>query len=101
MGTKMEQRGANCKQSHLQQAVIWPRIRLVMDATSEKEPFDYAKWEPQLPELARAYQQAQPFPSIRMGNFLAEEVARTLEREFPKPNDMAWIQYKHYNENKL
>jgi hypothetical protein len=24
-----------------------------------------------------------------------------LEREFPKPDDISWIHYKHYNENKL
>jgi len=72
-----------------------------MNAMVEQQAFNYAKWEPRLPELARAYQQAQPFPSIQLENFLDEEVARTLEREFPKPNDISWIHYKHYNENKL
>ena len=72
-----------------------------MDATAVKEVFDYAQWEAHLPELARAYQQAPPFPNIRLENFLHEEAARTVEREFPKPGDISWIHYKHYNENKL
>jgi Rps23 Pro-64 3,4-dihydroxylase Tpa1-like proline 4-hydroxylase len=72
-----------------------------MDITPEREIFSYEKWEPRLPALARAYKEAQPFPSIQLENFLNEEIARSMEREFPKPGDISWIHYKHYNEHKL
>ena len=69
--------------------------------TTQMPLFSYDKWERELPELSKQYQQASPFPSIQLENFLDEEVALKLVREFPRPGDTSWIQYKHYNENKL
>ena len=82
-------------------AAFSPYPILVMDTATEIIFFDYQKWEAKLPELARAYREAQPFPCIRLENFLNEAAARILEQEFPKPDDISWIHYKHYNENKL
>ena len=69
--------------------------------TTETRLFAYDKWERELPELSGQYQRANPFPSIHLENFLDENLARKLVEEFPKPGDISWIHYKHYNENKL
>ena len=63
--------------------------------------FQYDKWESRLPELSRQYREAQPFPNIQLPDFLDQDVAAGLVREFPRPGDTSWIHYKHYNENKL
>lgn len=63
--------------------------------------FPYETWKPRLPELARQYRDAKPFPNIQLPDFLEPGVVRTLVQEFPRPGDTSWIQYKHYNENKL
>jgi len=54
-----------------------------------------------LTELARQYQGNSPYPHIHLTDFLAEETAQRLAREFPRPGDTTWIQYKHFNEHKL
>lgn len=63
--------------------------------------FPFARWGERLPELARRYQEAEPFPHIHLEGFLGEAVARRMAAEFPRPADTTWIQYKHYNERKL
>jgi len=63
--------------------------------------FPYEKWAPQVSGLARQYRENSPFPHIRLTNFLAPEIARTMAEEFPGPNTDAWTQYKHANENKM
>ncbi len=62
--------------------------------------FPFARWTPRLEELAARYRAAAPFPSIGLPDFLDAPTALALAREFPRPDDPAWIQYKHYNENK-
>ncbi len=71
-----------------------------MQAT-QTQLFPYEKWERQLPELSRKYQQSAPFPCIALADFLEQEIIAKLVAEFPKPGDISWIHYKHYNENKL
>lgn len=58
-------------------------------------------WHDRLPGLMREYRENKPFPHIHLADFLEESVARRVAAEFPKPTDTSWIQYKHYNENKL
>jgi Rps23 Pro-64 3,4-dihydroxylase Tpa1-like proline 4-hydroxylase len=58
-------------------------------------------WQEQLPNLARQYRENSPYPHIHLSNFLAEDTIRQAAREFPGPGDTTWIQYKHFNENKL
>ncbi|HEU5410334.1 MAG TPA: 2OG-Fe(II) oxygenase [Candidatus Acidoferrales bacterium] len=62
--------------------------------------FPYSRWRKQLPRLAERYQAACPFPHIHLTNFLEGEAARSLAEQFPRPSSEAWIQYKHFNENK-
>ncbi len=63
--------------------------------------FPYDRWQARLPELATKYQSNSPYPHIQLNEFLDDEVIRRVAAEFPKPGDATWIQYKHYNENKL
>jgi hypothetical protein len=63
--------------------------------------FPYARWQEQLPELRRQYQENRPFPFIHLPGFLDDDVVRRVAAEFPRLEDTSWIQYKHYNENKL
>ncbi len=71
----------------------------------EKATFDQLvslpRWQERLPEIRRQYRDNQPFPHIHLADFLDEEIVRKVAAEFPKPTDTSWIQYKHYNENKL
>lgn len=70
-------------------------------ASTAERLFNYDRWRPQLARLAPAYQQAAPFPHIALDGFLDGDLPRRLEAEFPAPSDLTWIQYKHFNENKL
>jgi 2OG-Fe(II) oxygenase superfamily len=72
----------------------------VSSATATKRLFPYDRWAASLPGLSRQYSQASPFPHIHLPNFLDADLALALAREFPVPDSVAWIQYKHYNENK-
>lgn len=58
------------------------------------------RWAEQLPEIAERYQSALPYPHIHLTDFLDEDAARSAAAEFPQPSSDAWIQYKHFNENK-
>ena len=70
-------------------------------ATTEKPRlFPYGRWGRELPALSRSYSTAAPFPHIHLDNFLDAETASALADEFPAPSSDAWIQYKHFNENK-
>ncbi len=67
---------------------------------SRQELFPYNRWVDQLDELAGRYQKGDPFPHIFLDNFHDEEVLRQVLKEFPSPQDKAWIKYRHFNENK-
>jgi Rps23 Pro-64 3,4-dihydroxylase Tpa1-like proline 4-hydroxylase len=62
--------------------------------------FPYERWSAKLPALKKQYRGAVPFPHIHLEDFIETGLARELADEFPKPNSSAWIQYKHFNENK-
>jgi 2OG-Fe(II) oxygenase superfamily len=70
-------------------------------ATQSERLIPLERWQSRLPDLVRQYQHNQPFPHIHLVDFLETEIARRAAAEFPKPTDTSWIQYKHYNENKL
>ena len=63
--------------------------------------FSYLNRSAELPSLARRYRENNPFPHIRLTDFLNPEIAQIICEEFPKPTTAAWTQYKHHNENKL
>jgi|SRR5579863_2281515 len=63
--------------------------------------FPYNKWQAELPELAPQYRNNQPYPHIHLTDFLDVETAEAAALEFPDHAGDAWIQYKHFNENKL
>ncbi len=63
--------------------------------------FPHERWTPQLNSLTERYQKASPYPHIVLDSFLEEAVAKEAMNEFPKPRETSWIQYKHFNENKL
>jgi Rps23 Pro-64 3,4-dihydroxylase Tpa1-like proline 4-hydroxylase len=46
------------------------------------------------------YQNASPFPSIFLDNFINEEAADKALSEFPRVKDNGWIHYVHVNEKK-
>lgn len=70
-------------------------------ATAGEAPFDYERWEAQLPGLRARYRDNRPYPHIHLEGFLEPALAQRLEAAFPAPDAASWIQYKHYNENKL
>lgn len=59
-----------------------------------------ARWSGRLPELRDEYRQNQPFPHVRLEDFLEPGVAEALAREFPAPDPDAWTYYGHYNVQK-
>jgi 2OG-Fe(II) oxygenase superfamily len=63
--------------------------------------FPHGKWSPVLPLLCDEYRTSQPSPHICLADFLEEEAARAIARDFPTPAAPAWTHYKHQNENKL
>jgi hypothetical protein len=69
-------------------------------ATERFCAFPLSRWKAQLPELARRYQHAEPFAYVHLSDFLEAGMARAAAAEFPEPSSDAWIQYKHFNENK-
>ncbi len=63
--------------------------------------FDYNKWNSQLPELNKQYQNADPYPHIVLENFLNAKVLEECVKEFNELNKTdGWINYVHYNEKK-
>lgn len=71
-----------------------------LPATETLELFPYTRWSEPLPALARRYREAKPFPHTHLTEFLEPQTAHSLANEFPASSSSAWIQYKHYNENK-
>ncbi len=69
-------------------------------ATERLGCFPHARWTARLKELSPLYQQAKPFPHIHLTDFLDASAARAAAGEFPESSSDAWIQYKHFNENK-
>jgi Rps23 Pro-64 3,4-dihydroxylase Tpa1-like proline 4-hydroxylase len=65
------------------------------------EIFPAAYWEERLPDLARAYAGAEPFPHVVLDNFLAADRLSDALAEFPGPDTTTWKQYRHFNAQKL
>ena len=63
--------------------------------------FPYDRWRPRLPELTEQYGRDAPFPHVHLTGFLDDAVTFRLAREFPRPDEASWIEYRHYNEKKL
>lgn len=63
--------------------------------------FPYEKWEGKVSKLSKQYKNNKPFPHIFLKNFLYPSSAQKILKQFPKPDDSYWIQYKHFNENKM
>ncbi len=63
--------------------------------------FSFRKWSPVLRALCDEYRGNSPSPHIYLADFLEEETARIIAREFPGPAAPGWTYYKHHNENKL
>jgi hypothetical protein len=49
----------------------------------EQPLFDYARWEAQLPELTRRYDNDHPFPHIILENLISPEIAKRAVEDFP------------------
>lgn len=69
-------------------------------ATESLWLFPYARWNARQEELSAQYQHATPFPHIHLADFLEPNAAQSAAEEFPESSSDAWIQYKHFNENK-
>src|SRR5215467_6799379 len=52
-------------------------------------------------ELSETYRQNVPTPHVQITKFLNPAAAVAAAEEFPHPDTRFWIQYKHYNENKV
>jgi Rps23 Pro-64 3,4-dihydroxylase Tpa1-like proline 4-hydroxylase len=68
-----------------------------MNATMHNPVFDYERWNREAARTAQEYRGAAPFPSIVFENFLDTQTTRALYREF---DQVDWMSYRHYNENK-
>jgi hypothetical protein len=62
--------------------------------------FPYARWRAQSSSLALQFRNGKPYQHVHLQDFLPTGLAQKLSDEFPLPDSDAWIQYKHYNEDK-
>jgi Rps23 Pro-64 3,4-dihydroxylase Tpa1-like proline 4-hydroxylase len=72
----------------------------IHSATEDSQYFPYDRYESQQNALAQDYQGKQPYNHIYFENFLDEDLALTMSREFPRHSEQIWTEYKHVNENK-
>lgn len=63
--------------------------------------FPYDRWYAALPTLQGGYSSAQPFPHVHLSDFFDAHVVERVTDEFAESVSGPWVQYKHYNENKL
>jgi len=63
--------------------------------------FPYRKWNPVLRTLCDEYRANSPSPHIYLADFLEDDTACMIARDFPSPAAPGWTYYKHQNENKL
>jgi hypothetical protein len=70
-----------------------------------KQQYDYVFDPHALEALANkhceAYKTARPFPHVVIDNFLREDAVRAVVDEFPKPEQLDWINFDNYTEKKL
>lgn len=75
------------------------RARIVIG--DQQTLFPYARWHASMAALAAEYSRRQPFPHVHLLDFFNAPVIAKLIEEFAQPHHGRWIQYKHYNENKV
>ncbi len=68
---------------------------------AEHPVFPYARWSERLPDLQRQFRSGDPFPHVRLTEFLEPAAAAACERDFPPPAAGDWTHYAHYNVRKL
>ena len=68
-----------------------------MNTTTQSSIFDYGRWDAEAAQSAQDYRGAEPFPSIVLEDFLDSQTVLALSREF---DQVDWMSYRHYNENK-
>lgn len=61
---------------------------------------DIEKIQKTFQENASKYQNAAPFPSIFLDDFINDSAAEEALKSFPKVQDKGWIHYVHVNEKK-
>ncbi|HEY1657202.1 MAG TPA: 2OG-Fe(II) oxygenase [Candidatus Sulfotelmatobacter sp.] len=71
-----------------------PRVEAVVDYLCRYDHSD-------LRSLSRQYRNNHPCPHILLKDFIDEQTAHAMARQFPPPSSDAWTHYKHANENKL
>lgn len=74
---------------------------LLQSVDKETALFPYARWSARLPLLSKQYRHNSPIPHLFLPDFLDNDLALALAKEFPAPTTEAWIHYQHHNENKL
>jgi hypothetical protein len=62
--------------------------------------FPYDRYESQQTDLAKSYQEKQPYKHLHFEHFLDDDLALAMAREFPRHSEEVWTEYKHVNENK-
>lgn len=60
-------------------------------------PLSVARLHDQLAALREEYRANEPFPHVRLTDFLEPGVAESIERDFPAPDPATWTHYGHYN----
>ena len=70
------------------------------DASEASLLFPYDRYESKEATLAQGYQGSEPYHHLYFEEFLDDQVALAMAREFPRHSDGAWTEYKHVNENK-
>lgn len=68
--------------------------------SGDRKYFPYDRYESIEADLARSYQEQQPYNRAYFENFLEADIALAMSREFPRHSEQTWIEYKHVNENK-
>ena len=71
------------------------------DGAAPPPLFPLARWQAALPDLASRFQSARPTPHVHLEDVLDVADARALAAAFPMPDQQSWIQYQHFNENKM
>ena len=77
------------------------RSQAILESNAQSESLLHGLLWQGAQELVERYRQNVPIPHIQITKFLNPTVAQTAAEEFPPPDTRFWIQYKHYNEDKV
>ena len=67
---------------------------------TDKEVFDFQRWNSQLSVFRNQYIKGDPYPHVILDNFLNTETLQRALNEFPSLESSGWINYVHVNERK-